>query len=134
MANPASPPDDPSHQSLAALEGTAPLSVRRIGPDADELSKMLRVVHHEVQRHHRVGPPHLAAVRSTAPVLKAGSGRAGGVRRRPQSPQLAQDVLHSTLLTVADRNKYWPPVRCVDGAHGDRNLVSSCPSIDAYES
>ncbi|MFD3421401.1 aminomethyl-transferring glycine dehydrogenase [Streptomyces decoyicus] len=36
-------------------------------------------------------------------------------------------------LTTAGRNKYWPPVRRVDGAHGDRNLVCSCPSIDAYE-
>ncbi|MFI0712189.1 hypothetical protein ACH4SK_16300 [Streptomyces inhibens] len=41
MANPASPPDTPSRQSLAALEGTAPLSVRHIAPDADELSTML---------------------------------------------------------------------------------------------
>ena len=27
-------------------------------------------------------------------------------------------------------NKYWPPVRRVDGAFGDRNLVCSCPSIE----
>ncbi|MFF3543121.1 hypothetical protein [Streptomyces platensis] len=41
MANPASPPDTPSHQSLAALERTAPCSPCHTGPDADELSKML---------------------------------------------------------------------------------------------
>jgi len=29
-------------------------------------------------------------------------------------------------------NKYWPPVRRIDGAYGDRNLVCSCPSIEAY--
>jgi glycine dehydrogenase len=29
--------------------------------------------------------------------------------------------------------KYWPPVRRVDGAHGDRNLVCACPPIEAYE-
>jgi glycine dehydrogenase len=29
--------------------------------------------------------------------------------------------------------KYWPPVRRIDGAYGDRNLVCSCPSVDAYE-
>ncbi|MBI9113821.1 aminomethyl-transferring glycine dehydrogenase [Sanguibacter sp. YZGR15] len=28
--------------------------------------------------------------------------------------------------------KYWPPVRRVDGARGDRNLVCSCPPIEAY--
>jgi glycine dehydrogenase len=32
---------------------------------------------------------------------------------------------------VHDR-KVWPPVRRVDGAHGDRNLVCSCPPVDAY--
>jgi glycine dehydrogenase len=29
--------------------------------------------------------------------------------------------------------KYWPPVRRIDGGHGDRNLVCSCPPLDAYE-
>ena len=28
--------------------------------------------------------------------------------------------------------KYWPPVRRVDGAYGDRNLVCSCPAPEAY--
>jgi glycine dehydrogenase len=30
-------------------------------------------------------------------------------------------------------NKYWPPVRRVDGAYGDRHLVCSCPDPSAYE-
>jgi len=28
--------------------------------------------------------------------------------------------------------KYWPPVRRIDGAYGDRHLVCSCPPVDAY--
>ena len=28
----------------------------------------------------------------------------------------------------ANADKYWPPVRRIDGAYGDRNLVCSCPS------
>ena len=32
---------------------------------------------------------------------------------------------------VHDR-KVWPPVRRVDGAHGDRNLVCSCPPVEAF--
>lgn len=32
------------------------------------------------------------------------------------------------------RNKYWPPVRRVDQAYGDRNLVCSCPPPEAFES
>jgi glycine dehydrogenase len=30
------------------------------------------------------------------------------------------------------RGKYWPPVRRIDGAWGDRNLVCSCPPPDAF--
>ena len=30
-------------------------------------------------------------------------------------------------------DKYWPPVGRIDGAHGDKNLVCSCPPLSAYE-
>jgi glycine dehydrogenase len=30
-------------------------------------------------------------------------------------------------------NKFWPSVRRVDEAFGDRNLICSCPPIDSYE-
>jgi len=33
---------------------------------------------------------------------------------------------------VDPRSKYWPPVRRIDGAYGDRNLVCSCPPVDSY--
>jgi glycine dehydrogenase len=29
-------------------------------------------------------------------------------------------------------HKYWPPVSRVDNAYGDRNLVCSCPPMEAY--
>ncbi|MFI8520066.1 aminomethyl-transferring glycine dehydrogenase [Streptomyces sp. NPDC085481] len=34
---------------------------------------------------------------------------------------------------VSAADKYWPPVRRIDGAFGDRNLVCSCPPLDEYE-
>ncbi|MFI7388834.1 aminomethyl-transferring glycine dehydrogenase [Streptomyces sp. NPDC049813] len=34
---------------------------------------------------------------------------------------------------VSASDKYWPPVRRIDQAFGDRNLVCSCPPLDAYE-
>jgi len=34
---------------------------------------------------------------------------------------------------VNPRFKYWPPVRRIDGAFGDRNLVCSCPAPEAFE-
>lgn len=30
------------------------------------------------------------------------------------------------------RDKYWAPVRRIDNAHGDRNLVCSCPPLEDY--
>jgi glycine dehydrogenase len=36
------------------------------------------------------------------------------------------------LLEKRGRPKVWPPVRRIDGAYGDRNLVCSCPPVEAY--
>ncbi|HWM38367.1 MAG TPA: glycine dehydrogenase (aminomethyl-transferring), partial [Streptomyces sp.] len=35
---------------------------------------------------------------------------------------------------VKASDKYWPPVRRIDGAFGDRNLVCSCPPVEEYDS
>ena len=29
-------------------------------------------------------------------------------------------------------HKFWPSVRRVDNAYGDRNLMCACPPVDAY--
>jgi glycine dehydrogenase len=34
---------------------------------------------------------------------------------------------------VRPADKYWPPVRRVDGAYGDRHLVCACPPVEDYE-
>jgi len=35
-------------------------------------------------------------------------------------------------LEYIAENKFWPTVRRVDEAYGDRNLVCSCAPIEAY--
>ncbi|WP_159229974.1 aminomethyl-transferring glycine dehydrogenase [Mycolicibacterium vanbaalenii] len=35
-------------------------------------------------------------------------------------------------LGASFRPKVWPPVRRIDGAYGDRNLVCSCPPVEAF--
>jgi len=30
-------------------------------------------------------------------------------------------------------HKYWPTVGRVDNAHGDRNLICTCPDINEYK-
>jgi glycine dehydrogenase len=31
------------------------------------------------------------------------------------------------------QDKYWPPVRRIQGAYGDRNLMCTCPPMSAWE-
>ncbi|WP_129838171.1 aminomethyl-transferring glycine dehydrogenase [Streptomyces sp. RFCAC02] len=47
-------------------------------------------------------------------VLPAGTGTAGGADG------------------LGGHDKYWPPVRRIDGAFGDRNLQCSCPPVEDY--
>ncbi|MEU4042406.1 aminomethyl-transferring glycine dehydrogenase [Streptomyces antibioticus] len=42
-----------------------------------------------------------------------------------------EEAVFPAGVSVAD--KYWPPVRRIDQAFGDRNLVCSCPPLDAYD-
>jgi len=43
------------------------------------------------------------------------------------SRELAVYPVHTLV-----RTKYWPPVRRIDNAYGDRNLVCACPPIEAF--
>lgn len=45
-------------------------------------------------------------------------------------PYTRQQAVYPTRSLV--RGKYWPPVRRVDNAFGDRNLVCACPPIEAF--
>ncbi|MEU6932748.1 aminomethyl-transferring glycine dehydrogenase [Streptomyces sp. NPDC046374] len=46
-------------------------------------------------------------------------------------PYSRDEAVFPAGVSVAD--KYWPPVRRIDGAFGDRNLVCSCPPLDEYD-
>jgi len=35
-------------------------------------------------------------------------------------------------LEFVRRNKYWPPVSRINDAHGDRNIMCSCPPLESY--
>jgi glycine dehydrogenase len=61
------------------------------------------------------------------------------------APHTAQSVVQGEWLHPYDREravypvaslvrgKYWPPVRRIDQAYGDRNLVCACPPPEAFE-
>jgi glycine dehydrogenase len=43
------------------------------------------------------------------------------------------DGLDAATRIMRVRSKYWAPVRRIDNAYGDRNLVCSCPPPEAFE-
>jgi glycine dehydrogenase len=46
---------------------------------------------------------------------------------RPYARELA-----AYPVAAVRESKYWPPVRRIDGAYGDRNLVCACPPPEAF--
>jgi glycine dehydrogenase len=79
-------------------------------------------------------------------VAKVASGewdaKDNALRNAPHTASmlLADDWEHPYSRTLAAypgggdrRSKYWPPVRRIEGAYGDRNLVCSCPPPEAFE-
>ena len=67
-------------------------------------------------------PTACCAVRRTRPRRWPASGTTPTTARARPSP-----------TGVDPTAKYWPPVRRIDGAYGDRHLVCSCPPPEAFE-
>ncbi|MGW0737544.1 aminomethyl-transferring glycine dehydrogenase [Streptomyces sp. NPDC002851] len=49
-----------------------------------------------------------------------------------EHPYAREEAVFPAGVSKAD--KYWPPVRRIDQAYGDRHLVCSCPPLEAYDS
>ncbi|MEZ7897695.1 MAG: aminomethyl-transferring glycine dehydrogenase [Flaviflexus sp.] len=48
-------------------------------------------------------------------------------------PAVSSEALANPgALSALVASKYWPPVRRIDGAYGDRNLACSCPPVSEY--
>jgi glycine dehydrogenase len=47
-------------------------------------------------------------------------------------PATRADHVDALVKTARIRGKYWPPVRRIDQAYGDRNLVCACPPPEAF--
>jgi glycine dehydrogenase len=86
-----------------------------------------------------------AMIAIRAEIDKVGSGEwpaeDNPLRNAPHTAQslLVDDWQHAYTreqaaypLGHAFRPKVWPPVRRIDGAYGDRNLVCSCPPVEAF--
>jgi glycine dehydrogenase len=63
--------------------------------------------------------------------LRGAPHTAGALAGEWEHAYSREEAVFPAGVTAAD--KYWPPVRRIDQAFGDRNLVCSCPPLDAYE-
>ena len=54
---------------------------------------------------------------------RSSSGSGTHAYTREQAVYPVRGILH---------RKYWPPVRRIDQAYGDRNLVCACPPVEAF--
>jgi glycine dehydrogenase len=52
--------------------------------------------------------------------------------KHPYEREEAAYPVAGYLLAADRRGKYWPPVRRIDSAYGDRNLVCACPPPEAF--
>jgi glycine dehydrogenase len=64
----------------------------------------------------------LANAPHTAPMLLAADWK---------HPYSREDAAYP--LAGDHRGKYWPPVRRIDQAYGDRNLICACPPVEAFQ-
>jgi glycine dehydrogenase len=55
---------------------------------------------------------------------------AASIAREWTHPYTREEAVYP-VASLRD-GKYWPPVRRIDQAYGDRNLMCSCPPIEAY--
>jgi glycine cleavage system P protein (glycine dehydrogenase) len=53
--------------------------------------------------------------------------------KHPYEREEAAYPVAGYLLGADRRGKYWPPVRRIDSAYGDRNLVCACPPPEAFQ-
>jgi len=84
----------------------------------------------------------MLAIRAEIEEVAEGRVRAADSALR-HAPHTARDLVgpwdrayertHAVFPAGGDgRDKYWPPVGRIDQAHGDRNLMCSCPPPDAF--
>lgn len=64
------------------------------------------------------------------PLVNAPHTAASTIRGEWTHPYSREQAVYPVPHLVSD--KYWPPVRRIDNAYGDRNLVCSCPPIEAF--
>ncbi|WP_426560407.1 aminomethyl-transferring glycine dehydrogenase [Angustibacter sp. McL0619] len=62
--------------------------------------------------------------------LRGAPHTAVSIARKWDHPYTREDAAYPH--GVDPRGKYWAPVRRIDGAYGDRNLVCSCPPPEAF--
>jgi glycine dehydrogenase len=85
----------------------------------------------------------MIAIRAEIAAIERGEADPAGnlLKNAPHTPDLLvaewarpypKEQAFFPVLAVRE-NKYWPPVGRVDNVYGDRNLICSCPPVEAYQ-
>lgn len=92
-------------------------AMKQIGLEIDEVRKGKVAIEDSALRH----APH-----TSADLLKADW-------QRPYSREFAAFPGGQNSPLMGKRGKYWPTVGRIDGAHGDRNLICTCPPVTDFQ-
>ena len=92
-----------------------------------------------------------AMIAIRAEIGKVAAGEYGGAKGAEGSDNPLRNAPHTATMIAGEwshpytreeaaypapavrDDKYWPPVRRIDGGYGDRNLVCACPPVQAYD-
>jgi glycine dehydrogenase len=92
-------------------------AMQKIASEIDEVRKGKIAIEESALRH----APH-----TSASLLSADWNRSYS-RESAAFPEGQSSTL------MGKRGKYWPTVGRIDGAHGDRNLICTCPPVSDFE-
>ncbi|MFM8921245.1 MAG: glycine dehydrogenase (aminomethyl-transferring), partial [Candidatus Nanopelagicaceae bacterium] len=96
------------HRFIAAM--------KQIAVEIDEVRKGKVAIEQSALRH----APHTS------------SSLLGADWSRPYSREVAAFPGGQSSPLMGKRGKYWPTVGRIDGAHGDRNLICTCPPVSDF--
>jgi glycine dehydrogenase len=99
--------------------------------ESEDLAEIERFCDGDARDPRRDRPRRVRRVATRRQPARQRAAHGGDADARLAAPVPARARRPS--LAHTRRAKYWPPVRRIDGVRGDRNLVCSCPPLEAFD-
>ena len=100
--------------------------------ESESLEELDRFCHAMISIRHEIQEIIDGKADATDNVIKNAPHTAQAVIDSQWSHAYSREKAAFPLKWVSE-NKFWPSVSRIDNAHGDRNLICTCPPIEAYE-